>query len=62
MHEIFLHLFNELGLKSLPFMYNYLANTLYSFLIICLCLGISLLLGKIPVIRNLTGWSPHKNK
>lgn len=62
MHEIFLHLFNELGLKSLPFMYNYLANTLYSLLIICLCLGISLLLGKIPVIRNLTGWGPHKNK
>jgi len=60
MHEIFLHLFKALGINSLPFMSNFFAGILYSFLIMCLCLGISVLLGKIPVIRNLTGWNPHK--
>lgn len=60
MHEIFLHLFKALGIGSLPFMSYFPAIVLYSFLVMCLCLGISLLLGKIPVIRNLTGWSPHK--
>lgn len=61
MHEIFLHLFKHLGLTDLQFMRNIPAGMVYSFLIMCLCLGISLLFGKIPVLRNLTGWHPHRD-
>ena len=61
MHEIFLHLFEKAGIGNLPFMNHMIPDAIYSFLVLCLCLIIALLIQKIPVLRNLTGWKPVKH-
>ena len=53
LHEIFIHLCNRWGIKSLPFMQNYASNFLYAAAVVLLCAGISLLLKKIPFVRKL---------
>ncbi len=62
MHEIFLHLFQKAGVIHLPFIAFIIPAAIYSFLVLCLCLIISWILGKIPVLRFLTGWLPSKKK
>lgn len=52
-HEIFLHLFAKIGIKTFAFANNWLFDFFYAFCIVALCLFAVTLMKKIPIIKKL---------